>query len=391
MGEFLNMKKVISVLLCAILIASVSGCAGSKETPESSEKSAESTSSVSSKQDKSDKSSKPESKEVSQARDYTKEQAEGEITDDGLLIVKQDGHWRAMEQFGGGSGDSYVDSLNNLRSKIDSKVKIYSMPAPLACEFYTPSNLSDNYVSEAECFADISGRLNSGITAVDLCAVMKQHTEEDIYCRTDHHWKPLGAYYAAKTFAEAAGVPFDDISKYNKVSNEGYVGTLYAFYGDERIKNDPEEFTYYEPKTDYSTYYYDQNFDYQYEGPLMYDVDVANSYIRFLGGDDCSVKVKTGVKNGRKLLVVKDSYGNAEIPFFTSSFEEIYVIDMRYFKCNLVNFIDDMGITDVLFTMAAYSAVGVNADNIDTLITQDADSRVVDGQLTADVSEEQEA
>lgn len=85
-------------------------------------------------------------------------------------------------------------------------------------------------------FSSIAKRLNSEITSVDICPVLKQHTEENIYCRTDHHWQPLGAYYAAKTFAEAAGVSFDDINKYNKVTDEGYVGTLYAFYGDERIK-----------------------------------------------------------------------------------------------------------------------------------------------------------
>ena len=109
-----------------------------------------------------------------------------------------------------------------------------------------------------------------------------------------------------------------------------------------------------------------------------------------MGGDDSSVKIKTGVNNGRKLLVVKDSYGNAEIPFYTNSFEEIYVVDMRYFKCNLVNFINDMDITDVLFTMAAYSVVGGNAENIDMLITQDADNRVVDGQLTASTEDSEE-
>lgn len=378
------MKKMISFLICAMLIAMTAGCSGASEEPsDTSQKQ-----SVSSKQTVSkEESSKAE---VSKARDYTKEEADGEITEDGLLIVKQDNHWRAMEQFGGGSGENYIESLNKLREKVDGSVNIYSMPAPLACEFYTPSNLNDYYVSQADTFASISGKLNSGITSIDLCTILRQHTEEDIYCRTDHHWKPLGAYYAAKTFAEAAEVPFDDISKYKKVVDKGYVGTLYTFYGDERLANDPEEFTYYEPQTDYSTYYYDQSFNYQYEGPLLYDVDVANSYIRFIGGDDSAVKVKTKVNNGRKLLVVKDSYGNAEIPFFTSSFEEIYVIDMRYFECNLVNFIDEMDITDVLFTMAAYSVVGINADNIDTLITQNSESEIVDGQLTADADDSDE-
>ena len=373
------MKKIVSLLLCAMLAAMVAGCSNSDKKAEPSGSTTSQTSSA--KIETNSKASESSEAEVSKARDYTKEKAEGEITDDGLLIVKQDDHWRAMEQFGGGSGDSYVESLNNLRDKLDSSVKIYSMPAPLACEFYTPSNLSDNYVSQADCFSSIAKRLNSEITSVDICSVLKQHTEENIYCRTDHHWQPLGAYYAAKTFAEAAAVSFDDISKYNKVTDEGYVGTLYAFYGDERIKNDPESFTYYEPKTEYSTYYYDQSFDYQYEGSLLYDVDVANSYIRFMGGDDSSVKIKTGVNNGRKLVVVKDSYGNAEIPFYTSSFEEIYVVDVRYFERNLVNFIKTVGATDVLFTMSAYSVVGDNADNIANLITQDSSSTIVDEQV----------
>ncbi len=349
---------------------------------ESNEKSSRDKESSDKEESSKEESSKEESsKEEPDQKDYTREKAEGGFTDNGLLVVSQDGHWRAMELFGGGSGDSYVSSLNELRGMLDDSVSIYSMPAPLACEFYTPSNFSGVYVSQAECFSDMAERLDKGIISVDICSVLKKHTEEHIYSRTDHHWQPLGAYYAAGTLAEAAGVPFDDISKYKKVTDEGYLGTLSALSGDERLKGDPEEFTYYEPRGKISTYYYDHRFEYQYEGSLLVPVDINNSYIRFISGDSNAVKVRTGVRNGRKLLVVKDSFGNAEIPFYTSSFEEIYVVDMRYFERNLVNFINDMGITDVLFTMAAYSAVGVNADNIETLITQDSDSHITDGQL----------
>ena len=114
---------------------------------------------------------------------------------------------------------------------------------------------------------------------------------------------------------------------------------------------------------------------------MLNEVDVANSYLRYMGGDSYVVKVKTAVNNGRKLVVVKDSYGNAEIPFYTSSFEEIYVVDVRYFERNLVNFIKTVGATDVLFTMSAYSVVGDNADNIANLITQDSSSTIVDEQV----------
>ena len=112
-------------------------------------------------------------------------------------------------------------------------------------------------------------------------------------------------------------------------------------------------------------------------------MDTANSYLMFMGGDSNVVKIDTEVKNGRRLLIVNDSYGNAEVPFYTSSFEQVFVVDMRYFERNLVNFIKAMNITDVLFTMSSYSAVGSNANNIMNLIEQDASSQIVDGQLTA--------
>lgn len=384
------MKKAVSFIMCMVFSVMAVGCSASPDTQKKNESTSQfpntgssEASSISAGASKAEKNSSAEevSKEEPDQKDYTKEEAEGGITDDGLLVVNQDYHWRAMEMFGGGSGDTYVSSLNKLRDSLDDSVRIYSMPAPLACEFYTPSNFSDVYFSQAECFADIAKRLDKGITTVDICSVLKKHTEEHIYSRTDHHWQPLGAYYAARTLAKAAGVPFDDISKYKKVTDEGYIGSLGAMYEDERLKNDPEKFTYYEPQGKISTYYYDQQFEYIYEGSLLVPVDISNSYIRFISGDSYAVKVKTGIKNGRKLLVIKDSFGNAEIPFYTSSFEEIYVADMRYFERNIVNFVNDMGITDVLFTMAAYSVVGVNADNIETLITQDKDSRITDGQL----------
>ena len=62
-----------------------------------------------------------------------------------------------------------------------------------------------------------------------------------------------------------------------------------------------------------------------------------------------------------------------------NSFEEIYIVYMRYFNVNLVDFINKMGITDVLFTMVTYSAFGGNADNLMTLITQNEGQEIIDG------------
>ena len=60
--------------------------------------------------------------------------------------------------------------------------------------------------------------------------------------------------------------------------------------------------------------------------------------------------------SGRKLALVKDSYGNAIAPFLASSFEEVHVIDFRSFPGNLPEYCRENGITDVLFLNNVMSA-----------------------------------
>ena len=321
----------------------------------------------------------PEEEEPDQ-KDFRAEDAEFGLSN-GLLVVLQDGHWKCLPLFGGGSGDAYVEALNTLQEKVGSGVKIYSMPAPLSSQFYVPSNAADYSADQSECFDELAKKFDKRIISVNVCDELEKHTEEPIYCRTDHHWQSLGAYYALKVFAKAAGVPYPDLDKdYTKGVTEGYVGTMYDFSEDSRILNDPEDFLYYIPKAEYDAFFYDTYFNYHFRDDLFFDVSTASSYLMFLGSDEYVVKINTKVHNGRKLLVIKDSYGNAEIPFLTGSFEQVYVADMRYFERNLPNFIKSMGITDVLVSCCSYSVVGGNADNLMNLITQDPDSNIVDEQ-----------
>ncbi len=307
--------------------------------------------------------------------DYTAQEAEFDFSN-GLMIVYQDGHWKCLSLFGGGSGDNYAEGINALQAAVGDHVNIYSMPAPLSSQFYIPSNASEYSNDQSECIENVHAKLDDGVTKINLCPVLSKHTDEDIYLRTDAHWAPLGAYYAARTLAEAADVPFADISEYTPDSFDGYVGTMYGYTKDTRLLNDPETFHYYWPSNSYRTFFYDTAFNYEHEGDLIQPAH--ESYVMFMGADNITVKVSTDVDNGRKLLVVKDSYGNAEIPFYTSSFEDIYVVDVRYCEFNLINFIEDMDITDVVFTTSTFAMVGTNSKYVPTLMTQAAGAHVVD-------------
>ncbi len=285
------------------------------------------------------------------------------IGESGILVSYQNGHYRALSPcFGTYSAcDKWADACNTFAAKLPG-VRVYSLEAPLACEFYTPQKFWDsgNFTTLQKNKIDAIGEKLSGVTHVDAYSALKAHTSEDIYSRTDHHWMPLGAYYAAQVFAKDAGVDFPTIDKYKEVSLAGYVGSMYNYSKDAHLKSDPEVFTMYISPNDsnLTTTYYNTSFG----GGKVSDLFVARNagafYCSFLGSDDRIAKVETDVTNGRTLVVFKQSYGNALIPFLTSGFQTIYVCDMRYFNLNAIQFCKDVGATDILCTDCVMTTAG---------------------------------
>lgn len=389
------MKKFYLKLSACVLVAAlaVSSTACSLKSGEDSSSGAETADAPSVNEVQIDVDSEPEEvdTDIGEHKDYVKEESEGYYSN-GVLIVNQDDHYRAMDTFLGYEADFYANELNTLKEKLDPEIEIYSLVAPTACEYYCPLNFQDDITSQSDVIADIGSKLVN-VTNVDPCETLDIHNAEPIYSRSDHHWTALGAYYACRIFAKAAGVDYPDISEYEKVEVPGYVGSMAAFTGADgtaALEGDPEVFTYYKPTNDYKTYYYDYCFDFLYEGELLLE-NPDTMYLTFIQGDSYCVKVTTDVDNDRKLLVIKDSFGNAAVPFLTSSFEEIYVVDMRYLEANLIEVIEEFGITDVLLIMNTFSAVGQNAYNLETLRTQATPGDLEDNATDYDDDTEEES
>lgn len=306
---------------------------------------------------------------VTEAEEAPAEPArEGELTNN-ILIVDN----RGIMLFGGWEtmGENYANILNRYQEQLPD-VKMYSMVVPTVCSFYTPEEFQHLITSE-KANIDYINSVLKGVIPVDAYGALEKHKDEPIFMRTDHHWSSLGAFYAAEAFSAAARVPFAPISDYERHAKEGYVGTLYGFSNNIILKNNPEEFFWFTPKANYTTTYYNRSFGGGYEGSLFMDIEntaPVSWYMTYMSGDDHIVKVDTDMPNGRKLCVIKDSYGNALIPFLTSSFETVYVIDMRYFDLNAISFLREQGITDVLFAMNTFSANGPNTDKIETIRVQ---------------------
>lgn len=305
---------------------------------------------------------------------------------DSILIDKNN---RAMEIFSYSSksngGKNYALRMNALYQDLQTVkpgIKLYSMAVPKPCAYYIGD--SEKYSNYAGCtelaLKQIDENLDGGIISVDVYNALLPHKNEEIYFRSDYHWTGLGAYYGAEALAKAAGVSFAPLSDYSSETRRGFLGALYSITKSSKLYSNPDSFTVYKNKNytynvHYTVTYHDFNdFNSIDRHDIFYTFsDEKNSlwYMTYLNGDDRAVHIKSNVcSNGRKLLIIKDSNGNPLAPYFLESFEDVWMIDIRKFKDNVLDFVKEYDITDVSVSMSIHSVVGSNQKYLDTIRTQ---------------------
>ena len=191
-----------------------------------------------------------------------------------------------------------------------------------------------------------------GATWADLYSPLWEHKDESIFYRTDHHWTSLGAYYGYTGLAEALGytpVPLDAYTE--TVRSTEFYGTVFSSSGVRWVN--PDTITTYVPDTGITvtSYTYDSAGN-QVEVPRsLYDtsfLSVKDKYSMFLGGNQSLGVVKTPNTDKPKLLIIRDSYADSLVPFLTPHFSEIHLIDLRYYKLSIADYIQQNGIDQAL-------------------------------------------
>lgn len=301
-----------------------------------------------------------------------------------VIVIGSGKDVRAVSAFRASPGmaDPYIEVIKDYVKSLPG-IKIYSMVIPTSGEFYLPDKAKTMSSPQKPVIDYIGQNLPAGAIMADPYPYLAAHTTEPIYLRTDHHWAPLGAFYGAKAFAKAAGVPFKELDSYEPHTIRNFVGSMYAFSKDIAVKNAPEDFTYYTPKgLNYKSVFT----PFKTSGSQVtaagesreteffksYPDGSGNAYLTFMGGDQNLVKITTSTPSNRKLLIIKDSYGNALPGYLFYSFGEIYVVDFRYFPNNLAQYAKQNGITDILFAFNIFNAVtGGSVKRMSTLLHQE--------------------
>ena len=94
---------------------------------------------------------------------------------------------------------------------------------------------------------------------------------------------------------------------------------------------------------------------------LFYEsaLDTRDQYSYFLGGNTSLIEIATGAGTGRRLLVLKDSYAHCFAPLLVQDFDQVDLLDLRYFTGSLHEYMESRGYTDVL---VLYNAAGFAED-----------------------------
>lgn len=284
------------------------------------------------------------------------------VTSSGVIVLGKAPHVRALMAFSGKErgAAAYARVVSRYAAQLGQGVQVYCMPVPTAVEFYCPAKARSLTLPERPVLDHLFQSLSADVTPVDIYDTLASHLAQPIYLRTDHHWSPLGAYYAARCFARQAHVAVPDLRDFDEHRLEGYVGSMFGYSQDHAVKESPEDFVYYTPRLDYQVHYTVFTIDADYhivgegverDGPFFVQQPAGSSeaYSTFMGSDKRITQVRVDASNARRMLVIKDSFGNAVPGYLFGSFGEVHVLDFRYFPSSIRQYVAQHAITDVLF------------------------------------------
>lgn len=249
----------------------------------------------------------------------------------------------------------YINAVNNIKNTSGNKSNVYTLVVPTSIDIELNDairkDINSSDQKKALEFFNSSFKNTTAVTGI--YENLRNHRTEYLYFRTDHHWTALGAYYAYEQFIYTKGVDPVSLDKYKILSFDGFLGSFYASTEQSpALAKTPDTVIAYEPfnnvefkitPKDGKTFNWDVVADASSYAPNM-------KYTAFIGADQpYSVIENLDKADGETCLVIKDSFGNAFIPFLIPHYKTIHIIDPRYYDVTLSEFSDKKQIDDIIF------------------------------------------
>ena len=185
---------------------------------------------------------------------------------------------------------------------------------------------------------------SQGMDTVNVFDILSKHKDEYIYYKTDHHFTSLGAYYCYVAWMQAQGKPAEPLSAWQSQNLcDNFRGTTYNKVNYPFAPYDTIT-AYYKTLT-HAVNYNGGNYvtDSIYEQKYLSGKD---QYATFLNSNQSTTVVSSSGEG--KLLILKDSYANCFSQFVIDDYAETHLIDLRFFKDSVADYINENDITQVL-------------------------------------------
>lgn len=237
-----------------------------------------------------------------------------------------------------------IDYVNQFVNSLNNNVKVDMMLIPGASAIQKDKlPWISNDVDQLALINKIESNLVPKINFINVNQDFLNHSEEELYFRTDHHYNIYGAGLAYQCYANALNLPKHDHAY--EVVSEHFLGTLASQSGAYSIKPDSivklmndEAIEVIYPDVDLvdNNVYYEEN------------LNVKDKYTYYLNGNHSQVQIKTNAVDKEKLLILRDSYANIFTPYLLEDFSEINLLDLRYYKYSISEYIEENDIDRVL-------------------------------------------
>lgn len=251
--------------------------------------------------------------------------------------------------------DRYIRVLNSEAQALNGVATVYDMIVPTSIGITLPDNYKNtiNSSDQKKALDYMYGGMSDSVKKVNVYNNLMSHRSEYIYFGTDHHWTALGAYYSYEKFAELSGIEKMPLDRYRQVEFDGFLGSFYNDTGKLPVlEKNPDKVIAYRPNEN-ATLVYTTTKGEKIKWDVIYDVSnygKSLKYSTFIGSDNPFTEITNpDITDGSSIVVVKESFGNAFVPFLVENYSKVYVIDYRYYNGSVSKFVKDNGVDTVLY------------------------------------------
>ena len=300
----------------------------------------------------------------------------GSFHDYGNNMIRVDNAGYELCSYDDNTYGVYANLVNTVAKALEGQATVYALTIPTGYGVKLPNDIQDKlptYGNQGDNIEKLFAKLDPSIVPVRCFDNLMEHRNEYLYFRTDHHWNGIGAYYAYEAFCEAKGITPYTMQQRELLTFDGFLGTLYNNSGNDSAMLPADTVYAYKPYSDSTSMTFYDNSGNGTDWQVVMDVTGWSSgtlYNTFAGGDNpLSVLTNDAVTDGSVCVVVKESYGNALMPYLIDHYHTIYEIDYRYWNGNIVEFAKEKGANDLIFAnnvmmISADLLVAMLADNV---------------------------